>query len=213
MTREIFGNTEIFGFYTNKGTVTASENWGSQSQNYTLNETITNSYEYYFNKLCIKNNINSFFINLRNIEQNKNTYNFQVYNNFPMRIRTLNNLNKITSKLDLNSQILNNYIPIGSEFIVVQRSFINNNISRLQLSNGSWITEYISYGNINKYCEPVNSISVQNTKDFFNDYKLQRWIGVNYKKDTELNSHYGETCMIKQFDKIIFINQSQALDI
>ena len=29
---------------------------------------------------------------------------------------------------------------------------------------------------------------------FFNKNKLQRWIGVNYKPETEMESHYGETC-------------------
>ena len=42
-------------------------------------------------------------------------------------------------------------------------------------------------------------------------YRLQRWVGVQYHPETELESHYGDTIMLKQFDKIIFVDKTNAI--
>ena len=40
----------------------------------------------------------------------------------------------------------------------------------------------------------------------------QRYIGVIYKPQTELQSHYSKSIISKQYDSIIFINQTNELD-
>ena len=229
MSREIFGKTEIIGFYTNVGTVTASEKWGTQYNSFELNQVIENSYEDYFDKISKKLNKNCFYINLNpliirnnNISNNNfsedNSNNFSEINSnifrseFPFKIRTINSQNKITKNIAINSEVILGNIPRGSEFIAIKREFTqNNNISRLQLKDGTWITEYIKYSNINKFIEIIDSIKELTAEEFFTEFRLQRWIGVNYIKHAEETSHYGETSMIKQYNKIIFINKSNSL--
>jgi len=215
MCKEIFGNTHIIGFYTFNGTVRAASKWGGESEIFNINDAIFNSYEYYFHEICSLNKLKSFTIDLKDLKKSNNNekepIGFEYCNNFPFKIRTVNNLNKITLNKEYKSEIIIDNIPVNSIFNVTERVFVEYNISKLKIDNNGWILEYIPFGTTNKYCEPINSIKKYNNYDFFNSYRMQRWIGVNYCKNTEEQSHYGETCMIKQYDKIIYIDKTNYL--
>ena len=50
---------------------------------------------------------------------------------------------------------INNSIKCNDTFLAIDRKIINNNIIRLKLNTGGWVTEYVSYGHITKYCLPT----------------------------------------------------------
>ena len=41
--------------------------------------------------------------------------------------------------------------------------------------------------------------------------RLQRWVGVSYKRDTERQSHYGELALDRCYDQIVFVDKTAAL--
>ena len=41
--------------------------------------------------------------------------------------------------------------------------------------------------------------------------RLQRWVGVSYKADTERQSHYGTLTLSKCYDQIVFVNTTKWL--
>ena len=211
MVRNTFGKekVKIFGFYTYEGEVRASSEWDKPSKKYELNESLEYSYEWFFHKVSKKYDLPNFFIrtNLLNIE-NKDK-NIVLYN-LPCKYKFLNSLNEIRETEKLNSKVINK-IQKGDEFIAVDRKVIDNCIIRLKLNSGGWVTEYISYGHITKYCLPVGYRYPENMVEFFNTMLLQRWIGVNYCKNNEIISHYGEICMGRQYDTVIFLDKTSEL--
>ncbi len=52
----------------------------------------------------------------------------------------------------------------------------------------------------------------KNTPDFLSEPRLQRWIGVSYVKDNELKSHYGKTKILEQYDCVVYIDKTTALE-
>ena len=42
-------------------------------------------------------------------------------------------------------------------------------------------------------------------------WKQQRWVGVCYKPETEMQSHYGEVCLVSCYDQVVFVDRSEAL--
>ena len=221
MIRSMYGRekTKLYGFYTYDGTVTAADNWGDPCKKYQLTPSLPYSYEWFFHKVAQQMSINSFHLNMNKyeiIESDTDTdtetdvteYEFA---ELPNTYRFLHNLNKITETHEMNSTVLFENININSTFVAVERRVVNNGIIRLRMENGGWVTEYVAYGSITKYCIPVNSSIVKTTEELFSTYNLQRWIGVNYKKETEISSHYGESMLSKQFDNIIFIDNTSAL--
>ena len=41
--------------------------------------------------------------------------------------------------------------------------------------------------------------------------RLQRWVGVSYKRDNERRAHYGELALDKCYDMIVFVDKTAAL--
>jgi erythromycin esterase-like protein len=41
--------------------------------------------------------------------------------------------------------------------------------------------------------------------------RLQRWVGVNYKPETEMQSHYGELLLSLCYDQVVYLDRTQAL--
>ena len=216
MARQMFGNTKIIGFYTNSGTVTASDEWGQDGRIFTLNKAIDFSYEYFFSKISIFINMSTFYIVMQ--KENTNPEIIQKLSKLPQEfIQKLSKLpqefictytNKVTETSDINSKIIRN-MNLGDVFTAINRKFINEHVSRLQIKNGGWITENNKFGNISLFCEPQITFDIAS---FFNFPRLQRWIGVNYKKDTELQSHYGHSKMGMQFDIVVYVDKTNSLD-
>ena len=119
MVRSMFGKdkVKIFGFYTYKGTVTASSKWNESCKKYELKEALDNSCEDFFHKVALSKNIKQFFINT----------------------------NKVKG-------------------------------------------------------------------EFFTTPYLQRYVGVNYRPDTELQSHYEKGKIGEQYDTIVFVDETTALE-
>ena len=44
-----------------------------------------------------------------------------------------------------------------------------------------------------------------------NNPRLQRWVGVQYHPETELESHYGEMRMGRCFDMVVYVDSTTAL--
>lgn len=209
MVRQVFGNTEIIGFYTYQGTVTASNQWDGETLQMELKPAYSNSYEDYFHQIANYKNISNFYIDFTNIVDNNNLQSIDI-DDFPNQYKTTTHLSKITQTIDINSKILVDNIPINSVFTIIDRQYTKYNISRLKIKDSGWITENIPYSNINTYCIPNKNIIYDNYQ-FINTNRLQRWVGVQYHPETELESHYGETKIGKQYNKIVFIDETNSI--
>lgn len=210
MVRQVFEKTEIIGFYTYQGSVTASNQWDGETLKMELKPAYSNSYEDYFHQIAKYKNITSFYLDFKNIINTGNTNTNLDINNFPNQYKTTTHLSIITETIDINSKILVDNIPINSVFNIIDRKYTKYNISRLKIKDSGWITENIPYSNINTYCILTKPISYDNYQ-FINTLRLQRWVGVQYHPDSELESHYVETKIGKQYDKIIFIDETISL--
>ena len=77
------------------------------------------------------------------------------------------------------------------------------------------INESIEYL-LHKICENTQKntfyLDFKKHPDILTDMIYQRYIGVVYKPDTELQSHYSKSIISKQYDSIIFINSTNELD-
>ena len=202
-------NVRIFGFYTYQGEVRASTEWDKPSKKFILNNSLKYSYEWFFHQVTCKYNLPSFFIDIKKLNIKHPNNNILIYN-LPCKYKFVNNLNEIRETEKLDSKVIRKF-KVDEEFIAIDRKIIDNHIIRLKLDTGGWVTEFISIGHIKTYCLPIDYQYTDNMKDFFNLKLLQRWIGVNYCKKSEINSHYGETSMGRQYDTIIFIDKTSEL--
>jgi len=107
---------------------------------------------------------------------------------------------------------------------------------RLKTDQGDWITEFTPQRRITIHCLPVDHVhfrlpqllpatgeaaaadgasrlaaAKEISKHLLGFPMLQRWVGVQYHPDTELESHYGEVLMGKCYDTIVFIDTTRAL--
>ncbi|CAD7935472.1 unnamed protein product [Amoebophrya sp. A25] len=107
---------------------------------------------------------------------------------------------------------------------------------RLQIQNydsagaldGWWVTEaYPGRDAVRRtsqiQCLPVSTIDkLEGGKQPFtsegcallsNHPLLQRWVGVQYHPETEFSSHYGEMCVGRCYDLIVFVDKTNALSV
>eukprot|EP01117_Protostelium_nocturnum_P008899 TRINITY_DN3190_c0_g1_i3.p1 TRINITY_DN3190_c0_g1~~TRINITY_DN3190_c0_g1_i3.p1 ORF type:complete len:446 (+),score=146.58 TRINITY_DN3190_c0_g1_i3:77-1414(+) len=59
-----------------------------------------------------------------------------------------------------------------------------------------------------------NDLQVETSKELNNEFckeRLERYVGVIYKPDTELRSHYSDSKLSNQFDAVIHLDQTTAL--
>ena len=124
----------------------------------------------------------------------------------------VNLANAKTKDIELDSSIINDNLEEGFLFMPIERVISKQGIVRLKLADGGWITEYNKYGNITLHCLPADKILSDNIINFLNNNLLQRWVGVKYCKNTEIESHYGNSNIAKQYDSIIFIDNTNALE-
>lgn len=212
MVRNTFGKekVKIFGFYTNDGSVRASTEWDTPSKKYELNQAVPYSYEWFFHQVSEKYQMPNFYLDLSQLENKNKDNSFLIYR-IPCKYKILNSLNKITETSDPNSKVLKSDLKPDTEFIATERKVLKNKIVRLKIEGVGWITEYIGYGNVTRYCLPVDYQYPEDISDFFNTYWLQRWIGVNYNPKTEMESHYGETRMGSQYDCVVYLDKTNEL--
>lgn len=101
-------------------------------------------------------------------------------------------------------------------FIAVKRVQIGKNgeVIRLQIKgydrgqyDGFWVTEYTRYGSRTVHCLPADHlnalsgpISPEKLLMVANFPILQRWVGVQYHPETEIESHYGEMSVARCYD-------------
>lgn len=208
MVRSMFGKekSQIFGFQTYSGNVSASAKWDNPCKKYELNPAVEFSYEWFFHKVSICSDMNEFYINMKlyNEEECKKTK--LIYYSLPDQFRYYHNINQIQENYSLDSKVIQKEVEIGKEFIAVERRILENGISRLKIKNGGWVTEYNPNGHIIKYCKKVGATIPNNIKDFFTSFNLQRMIGVMYHPHTEIQSHYSESKIAYQYDTIIYID-------
>ncbi len=191
MTKEMFPKSFSIGFYTNKGTVKAGKG-NNETAIQTINSANIYSYEYIFSVLCQKYNRKEFLLDLRN---------------FKTKRRLIVNENSI-----LNEKIPGTYrcLYSGKIFHAINR-IIENNYIKLVDDSGKTYIEYCKFTNINRRCIPVDYLLPENSTDYLNTMQLQRWIGVNYIKSSELDSHYGESCITEQYDSIGFVENTSHI--
>ena len=101
-------------------------------------------------------------------------------------------------------------------FIAVKRLQIGRNgeVIRLQIKgydrgqyDGFWVNEYTRYGSRTIHCLPAEHlnalsgpVSPEKLLMVANFPILQRWVGVQYHPETEIESHYGEMSVAKCYD-------------
>lgn len=215
MVKETFPKSKSIGFYTYNGTVTAATPDNTSHTIYELSPPPFYSYEFFFHQVAKKLNKNKLFMNLE-------TYRDDLIKNIDINdiaIQPINVLYKtihknciLTKEIELDSPIINDNLEEGFLFMPIERVISKKGIVRLKLADGGWITEYNKYGNITLHCLPVDKILSDNIINFLNNNLLQRWVGVKYCKNTEIESHYGNSNIAKQYDNIIFIDNTNALE-
>jgi len=209
MTRAMFDKTHIIGFYTNNGTVRASSEWGNDDKIYNLNSAIKFSSEYYFHEYCNYSKTKSFILDLTEYKKEKKTYDNRVLpGSYTVIIPTNSTIN-----FELSSLSVKQYMP-GDIFFAVERKIDEKRygLVRLKLSDGSWINECSPFGPISNYCINTNYHDIKTVKDLVLYSRPQRWVGVSYHPDSELNAHYGESHLSIQYDTIIYIDKTTAIE-
>lgn len=114
-------------------------------------------------------------------------------------------------------------------FIAVKRLQIGRNgeVIRLQIKgydrgqyDGFWVNEYTRYGSRTIHCLPAEHlnalsgpVSPEKLLMVANFPILQRWVGVQYHPETEIESHYGEMSVAKCYDLAVFVDKTRALDV
>tara|TARA_B100001741_G_scaffold312088_1_gene314636 strand:- start:3228 stop:4781 length:1554 start_codon:yes stop_codon:yes gene_type:complete len=190
MVKEMFPKSIAIGFYTNIGNVTAAEKDKRIGLTQELNSAHPLSYEYLFSNLCHHLKVTEFYIDLRK------------YNNYK------SDNNDITVKLNTPYRD----IYTGEQFTPVNVFTDEKKMSYLIDCNNKKHLFVNPYGTIVKRCRQLNGFEYADNFSLYNSDLLQRWIGVNYVKETEMDSHYGESKLAQQFDFVVFINETTFLD-
>ena len=193
MIKEMYPYSLLVGLYTYSGTVRAARKNDTEGIIQTLNKANYYSYEYFFHKVCQKKDITKFILDLN-----------------PFKIKELN----IKRDIDqiIKCKIPDNYRSIANNknYKIVKRIKKDRN-TYLLLGDGTEILESNYYGPIFRYFYRVDEPLPESINEFLNCKLLQRWVGVHYIKETELQSHYGETSISHQYDAIIFFDKTTAL--
>lgn len=189
MVKEMFPKSTAIGFYTANGTVTSA----FKDQNRGISQELISphilSYENLFKNVCTKLNINEFFIDLRNYKDSEDGNN--------------------STQVRLNEKYRD--LLTGEIFIAANVITEKNKITYLIDANNNKHLFINPYSSIIMRCRLLNSFNYSCNKRLFNSNLLQRWIGVNYIKETEIESHYGESKLAKQFDFVVFISETTHL--
>eukprot|EP00931_Biecheleriopsis_adriatica_P088278 TRINITY_DN62639_c0_g1_i1.p1 TRINITY_DN62639_c0_g1~~TRINITY_DN62639_c0_g1_i1.p1 ORF type:complete len:1151 (-),score=234.12 TRINITY_DN62639_c0_g1_i1:112-3564(-) len=115
-------------------------------------------------------------------------------------------------------------------FIAVKRAKVGKHgeVVRLQISgydrgqyDGWWVTEYTQFGSRTIHCLPAqhldalsgSQMSIEKAQAVANFPILQRWVGVQYHPETEIESHYGEMVVGRCYDLAVFVDKTHALDV
>ena len=102
-------------------------------------------------------------------------------------------------------------------FVAVQRAHVGKHgeVVRLQIRgydrgqyDGWWVTEYTRHGSRTIHCLPSSHLNAlsgplatpEKARTVANFPILQRWVGVQYHPETEIESHYGEMAIAKCYD-------------
>ena len=190
MVKEMFPKSISIGFYTNIGTVTAAEKDGRIGITQELNSAHPLSYEHLFSNLCHHLKVTEFYIDLRKYKNYKSDN-----NGITVRLNTLYR-----------------DIYTGEQFTPVNVFTDEKKMSYLIDTNNKKHLFVNPYGTIVKRCRPLDGFEYADNFSLYNSDLLQRWIGVNYVKETEMDSHYGESKLAQQFDFVVFINKTTFLN-
>ncbi|CAE7586014.1 Ube2j2 [Symbiodinium sp. CCMP2456] len=87
--------------------------------------------------------------------------------------------------------------------------------------DGWWVTEYTRHGSRTIHCLPSSHLKAlsgplptpEKARALANFPILQRWVGVQYHPETEIESHYGEMAIARCYDLAVFVDKTRALDI
>ena len=189
MVKEMFPKSLAIGFYTYKGSVTAAKKDERDGITQELILSHPLSYENLFKNVCDNQKIDEFYLDLREYSK----YNFD------------------TNHINVKLHEYYRDIYTGEVFKTANVITEKNKMTYL-ISNENKKYLFINpYGSIVMRCRKLNSFDYSCNGELFNSNLLQRWIGVNYVKETEMDSHYGESKLAKQFDFVVFINNTNSL--
>ncbi|CAD7975021.1 unnamed protein product [Amoebophrya sp. A25] len=83
-------------------------------------------------------------------------------------------------------------------------------------STSCWVDEFTPNQHISLHCLPSDVLERLRQDPLFwmNCVPiLQRWVGVQYHPETELQSHYGELVASRAYDMLLFVDESNALNV
>eukprot|EP00913_Durusdinium_trenchii_P020386 g19150.t1 len=240
MCRSNLESVFIVGFYAYCGEVRAAKKWGGEGQVMKLSAAVPYSFEHRLHEWFAGKSASFPLYRFRDASQKfeyvplKSPLNIEYRAVHPM-VRVNKDLHPNNTMEEEGSEAealrhKHQTLDPQKSFIAVKRVQIGKNgeVIRLQIKgydrgqyDGCWVTEYSRYGSRTIHCLPadhLNALSGQNISPekllmVANFPILQRWVGVQYHPETEIESHYGEMSIAKCYDLAVFVDKTQALNI
>ena len=235
MCRSNLESVFIVGFYSYCGEVRAAKKWGGEGQVMSLCPAVPYSFEHRMHE-WFKGKL-AYFPLYRFRDASKKFEYVPLKSPLNIEYRAVHPMVRVSKDLqhkpsDEASEALKHKdqtLDPEKSFLAVKRVQIGKNgeVIRLQIKgydrgqyDGFWVTEYTRYGSRTIHCLPADHlnalsgpISPEKLLMVANFPILQRWVGVQYHPETEIESHYGEMSVARCYDLAIFVDKSCALDI
>ncbi|CAD7947621.1 unnamed protein product [Amoebophrya sp. A120] len=228
MCRSVMQNVFIVGFYSYQGEVRAATEWGRPGKVMQLRPAYGNSLEAQLHNLFPKRKA---FVKFDTSAKDwyKAPPTFQLPCDYELvypEVHCTENADYKSRRISLtSSSTSSNKTASGlfsfsaTERVVdrrmdscrLQADFKNGNINKL-----CYVDEYTGGRNISVHSLPTEVFRRLRADplNWFNTTPiLQRWVGVQYHPETELQSHYGEVRANKCYDLVIFCDETTALDV
>ncbi|CAJ1447992.1 unnamed protein product, partial [Effrenium voratum] len=234
MCRSNLESVFIVGFYSYCGEVRAAKKWGGEGQIMPLSPAVPYSFEHRLHEWFPEKRAQ---FPLHRVRDASRRFEY-VPLKFPLNIeyRAIHPMVRVSKDLHFSPESLDEDLRHKHQTLDPAKSFVavsrvrtgkGGEVIRLQIRgydrgqyDGWWVTEYTRYGSRTIHCLPaehLNALSGANMTPekllaVANFPILQRWVGVQYHPETEIESHYGEMSMAKCYDLAVFVDRTQALN-
>lgn len=232
MCRSNLESVFIVGFYSYCGEVRAAKKWGGEGQVMALSPAVPYSFEHRMHEWFA--GMHAYFPLHRFRDASKKFEYVPLKSPLNIAYRAVHPMVRVSKDLqrceeDEALKHKHQTLDPQKSFIAVKRLQIGRNgeVIRLQIKgydrgqyDGFWVNEYTRYGSRTIHCLPAEHlnalsgpVSPEKLLMVANFPILQRWVGVQYHPETEIESHYGEMSVAKCYDLAVFVDKTRALDV